>query len=99
MLSFSQFLIEKAPPKIFKRLVSQLKAKGLPTAAAYATANKKLKGYGITTKGGKLTKKGKKRNAMSAGDRAKDREAKRQGKSTKSFTYSKKTNRATLKDR
>ncbi len=76
-----------------------MKAKGLPTAAAYATANKKLKGYGITTKGGKLTKKGKKRNAMSAGDRAKDREAKRQGKSTKSFTYSKKTNRATLKDR
>jgi hypothetical protein len=99
MLSFSQFLTEKAPPKIFKRLVSQLKAKGLPTAAAYATANKKLKGYGITTKEGKLTKRGEKRNNMSAEARAKDREAKRQGKSTKSFTYSKKTNRATLKKR
>ena len=76
-----------------------MKAKGLPTAAAYATANKKLKGYGITTKEGKLTKRGEKRNNMSAESRAKDREAKRQGKSTKSFTYSKKTNRATLKKR
>jgi len=99
MLSFSEFLLEKAPPKIFKRLVSQLKAKGLPDAAAYATANKKLKGYGITDEKGKLTKKGEKRNNMSAGERAKDREAKRQGKSTKKFTYSKKTNRATLKDK
>lgn len=99
MLSFSEYLTEKANPKIFNRLVSQLKAKGLPPAMAYATANKKLKEYGIKDKKGNLTAKGKKRNKMSAESRAKDREAKRQGKSVRNFTYSKKTNRATLKNK
>ena len=99
MLSFTEYLAEKANPKIFNRLVSQLKAKGLPASKAYATANKKLKEYGIKDSKGKLTKKGEKRNDMSAGERAKDREAKRQGKSPKSFTYNKKTNRATLKNK
>lgn len=47
--------------------------------------------------GGKLTTKGKKRQALGAEGRAKDRAAKRSGKSTSSYKYNSKTNRAILK--
>ena len=36
MLSFRQFIVEE--PKILKRLVSQLKAKGMDTSKAYPVA-------------------------------------------------------------
>lgn len=47
--------------------------------------------------GGKLTAKGKKRQAMGASGRAKDRAAKASGRKTSEYNYSSKTNRATLK--
>lgn len=83
-------------PKIAERLTRQLRGKGVKNAkaAAYAFLNK----AGIL-KGTKLTKKGRKRNAMTAGQRAKARAAKASGRSAKSFKYNKRTNRATLKRR
>lgn len=47
---------------------------------------------------GKLTSDGKKRQAMGASGRAKDRAAKKSGHSTNDYKYNKKTNRATLKN-
>lgn len=47
--------------------------------------------------GGKLTAEGKKRQAMGAAGRAKDRAAKKSGRKTNEFKYNAKTNRATLK--
>lgn len=81
-------------PKIVERLTRQLRAKGVKNAksAAYAFLNK----AGVL-KGQKLTAKGKKRNAMSPGARAKARAAGRSGKSTKAYKYNKRTNRATLR--
>lgn len=81
-------------PKIVERLTRQLRGKGIKNAkqAAYAFLTR----AGIL-KGGKLTAKGKKRNAMSPGQRAKDRAAKRSGRSAGSYKYNKRTNRATLK--
>ena len=83
-------------PKIAERLTRQLRGKGIknPKVAAYAFLNR----AGLM-KGTKLTKKGKKRNAMTPGQRAKARAAKRSGKSTKAYKYTKRTNRATLKRR
>lgn len=81
-------------PKIVERLTRQLRGKGVknPKKAAYAFLTR----AGIL-KGGKLTAKGKRRNAMTPGQRAKDRAAKRSGRSTGSYKYNKRTNRATLK--
>jgi hypothetical protein len=56
-----------------------------------------LKKRGQMDNKGNLTAKGKKRQAMGNGGRAKDRAAKRSGKSTKDYKYNAKTNRATLK--
>ena len=81
---------------IVKRLTNQLGSKGVKNAKAVAIG--KLTQYGIL-KDGKLTEKGKKRQAMGASGRAKDRAAKAAGRSTKEYTYDKKTNRATLKNR
>jgi hypothetical protein len=47
--------------------------------------------------GGKLTSKGKARQALGAGGRAKDRASKKSGKKTSDYKYNAKTNRATLK--
>lgn len=84
-------------PKIVERLTRQLRGKGVKNAksAAYAFLTK----AGVLDRHGKLTKKGKKRNAMSPGQRAKARSAKASGKSPKSYKYNKRTNRATLKRR
>jgi hypothetical protein len=86
--------------KLYKRLVSQLKAKGMPDSMAYATATKKMKEAGNMPESGgpeDLTAKGKKRQAMGAAGRAKDRAAKKSGKSPKKYKYNPRTNTATLK--
>ena len=93
-----QLLEDKDVPPIVKRLRSQLETKGMNAGQAAAVANKTLQKSGVLKKGSMtLTSKGKKRQAMGAEGRAKDRAAKRSGKSTKDYVYSKKTNRATLK--
>lgn len=86
-------------PKILERLVGQLQAKGMPKAKAFAVATSQLQKAGDLKKGSQnLTPKGAKRQAMGAAGRAKDRAAKASGKhSTSDYTYSSKTNRATLK--
>lgn len=86
-------------PEILDRLVQQLMAKGKSKASAYAIANASLQKHGVLKKGTQqLTDKGKKRNSMSAGERAKDRAAKKDGNKPGDYTYNKKTNIATLKD-
>lgn len=64
-------------PKILDRLIKQLKAKGKSDTAANAIARASLQRNGVL-KGGseELTTKGKKRNNMTASERAKDRAAK-----------------------
>lgn len=85
-------------PKIFDRLVSQLKAKGHSESSAYAIATKALQRSGNLKPGTqKATTKGKRRGNMTAGERAKDRESKRTGHKPSEYKYNKKTNRATLK--
>jgi hypothetical protein len=81
-------------PKIVERLTRQLRGKGIKNAksAAYAFLTR----AGLL-KGGKLTAKGRKRNAMTPGQRAKARASKASGRSTKAYKYNKRTNRATLK--
>lgn len=102
MKSFSEFIIEAAKkakkPKILERLINQLKDKGFSIGAASAIATKTLQKAGNLKPGSnKLTKKGKKRQKMGAAGRAKDRAAKRSGKSSKSYKYNARTNRATLR--
>lgn len=81
---------------IVKRLTNQLSSKGVKNAKGVAIS--RLTEYGIL-KDGKLTEKGKKRQAMGASGRAKDRAAKAAGRSPDDYKYDKKTNRATLKNR
>lgn len=83
-------------PKIYDRLVKQLTAKGVKNPHAVAT--KQLQKSGVMKKGTKeLTPKGKKRQAMGAAGRAKDRAAKYSGNKASDYKYNKRTNRATLK--
>lgn len=85
-------------PKILERLKNQLQAKGMPKAKAYAVATKTLQKAGDLKAGStELTAKGKKRQAMGAAGRAKDRAAKRSGHKTSEYSYNPRTNRATLK--
>lgn len=85
-------------PKILERLKNQLEAKGHSESSAFAIATSQLQKHGVLKKGTQeLTAKGKVRNEMSAAERAKDRAAKAGGGSPSSYTYSKKTNRATKK--
>jgi len=84
--------------KLFDRLVSQLKAKGMPEDKAYATATSQLQKHGSMKSGTReLTKHGKKREKMGASGRAKDRAAKKSGKKTSDYKYNPKTNGTTLK--
>ena len=86
-------------PEIYDRLVSQLKAKGKDNDAAHAIATSQLQKHGILKKGTReLTDKGRERNSMSASERAKDRAAKKDGKSPNDYKYNKKTNIATQKE-
>lgn len=83
---------------ILKRLVTQLQRRGMSPAAANATARKRLQEAGILKKGSdELTEYGKKRQAMGAAGRAKDRAAKQSGKPASSYGYNPRTNRATPK--
>ncbi len=82
-------------PKLLERLKRQLAARGVKGAAGMAAAL--LKKRGQMDSKGNLTAKGKKRQAMGNDGRAKDRAAKRSGRSSKDYNYNSKTNRATLK--
>lgn len=63
-------------------------------------ALKILEGYGYVKPGTEeLTEEGKKRDAMTAEDRAKDRATQRSGRPTSAYKYDPRTNRATLKAR
>lgn len=85
-------------PAIYDRLVKQMTAKGVKNPHAAATAQ--LQKSGILKKGTKkLTAKGKKRQAMGAAGRAKDKAAKASGRKASSYKYNPRTNRATLKKR
>lgn len=83
-------------PKILIRLTAQLRGQGDKTPAVNAL--KYLRKFGIIEKDSlKLTSKGKIRNAMSPGERAKERQARYSGNDVNDYKYDKKTNRATLK--
>lgn len=85
-------------PKILIRLTNQLRAKGDKNASSNAVAY--LRKFGILKQDSyELTEKGKERNEMSAGERAKDRASKYSGRKNdpSDYTYDAKTNQATLK--
>lgn len=74
---------------LVKRLAAQVGNKGEAIAI--------LKKRGDMTASGDLTAKGKKRDDMTAAERAKDRAAKASGKPAKAFKFNSKTNTAKLK--
>lgn len=74
---------------LVKRLAAQTGSKAMAIAL--------LKKRGHLTKDGKLTAEGKKRDAMTAAERAKDRAAKASGKPAHAFKYNPRSNTATLK--
>ncbi len=80
--------------KIVERLTRQLRSRGEKGAKSMAIAI--LTSHGIL-KDNKLTAKGKKRNAMTPAQRAKDRAAKASGHNPHEYKYNKRKNRATLK--
>ena len=84
-------------PQILDRLVSQLTSKGMKKDKAYATAIKVLTRSGNLDENQNLTRKGKKRQAMGAHGRAKDRAARRAGRKPGEYNYTPATNRATLR--
>lgn len=85
-------------PDILERLVSQLQAKGMSKAQAFAVATKKLQQSGSLKPGTQeLTTRGKARSAMGAAGRAKDRAAKSSGHKAKDYTYNQLKNTARLK--
>lgn len=77
------------------RLTRQLASKGVKGAKNMAVGL--LKKYGSVNSKGKLTAKGKKRQALGAAGRAKSRSAKYNGGKASDYTYNKQTNRATKK--
>jgi len=77
------------------RLTRQLAAKGIKDAKGMAIALLKKRGH--MTGNGKLTAKGKGREKLGNGGRAKDRASKASGKPASAFKYNAKTNQATLK--
>lgn len=77
--------------QLVKRLSAQVGSTSL--------AKNLLKKRGDMTKDGELTAEGRKRNAMTASERAKDRASKGSGNKTKDYKYNVKTNSATLKGR
>jgi len=82
---------------LLERLTEQLRTqKGAPEdpeGAARAILVKR----GHMTKDGKYTEAGKKRNSMTAEERAKDRASKKLKKPVSAFKYTPRTNTATLK--
>lgn len=85
-------------PAILDRLVKQLKAKGKSQSSAFAIATSVLQKSGNLKKGStEATAKGKRRGAMTPGERAKDRASKRSKHKASDYKYNSKTNLATLK--
>jgi hypothetical protein len=85
-------------PKILKRLISQLRAKGKTYAEARTIAIAALQKSGNLKKGStQATPKGEERGNMTAGERAKDRQSRYDNRKPSDYKYNKKTNRATLK--
>ena len=82
-------------PALFERLKRQLASRGVKGAAGMAAAL--LRKRGQTDSKGKLTAKGKKRQALGNDGRAKDRAAKRDGRKASEYKYNPKTNKAKLK--
>jgi hypothetical protein len=80
---------------LVSRLTRQLASKGIKGAKNMAVGL--LKKYGSVNSKGKLTAKGKKRQALGASGRAKSRSAKYNGGKPSDYKYNKKTNRATKK--
>ena len=76
------------------RLTRQLASKGNKNAKEMAAALLTKQG---SLKNGKLTAKGKKRQALGKAGRAKDRAAKYSGNKASDYKYNPKTNRATKK--
>ena len=94
MRSFKEHLQLLREPEILDRLVQQLMDKGKSKDAAYAIATASLQKNGVLKPGSqKLTAKGEKRNSMSAGERAKDRAAKKDGNDPSEYSYNKKEDR------
>jgi hypothetical protein len=75
--------------ELLPRLTAQVGSEGLAVAL--------LKKRGDMTAKGKLTAKGKKRDAMTAEERAVDRASKASKRPAKDFKYNPSTNRATLR--
>ena len=84
-------------PKIMRRLIQQLRAKGKSLKDAVKIATSALRRSGNIDSSGKATKKGEKRGNMTAGERAIDRQSKYSKRPKSDFKYNRKTNRATLK--
>lgn len=84
-------------PKIVERLKRQLASGGNKNAKSMAYAL--LKKRGVIDDKGELTEKGKERQALGNGGRAKDRAAKASGgkHQPSDYKYNPKTNMATLK--
>jgi|APGre2960657404_1045060.scaffolds.fasta_scaffold97538_3 hypothetical protein len=85
-------------PEILKRLTRQLRGKGDKEPSKNALIY--LRKFGIIEQDSlKLTEKGKKRNEMSPGERAKDRASKYGGRKNdpSDYVYDAKTNQATLR--
>lgn len=85
-------------PAILERLVKQLRAKGKSKSSAFAIATSVLQKSGNLKKGtSEATAKGKRRGAMTPSQRAKDRASKKSKHSASEYSYSPKTNLATLR--
>ena len=80
---------------LLQRLTRQLAAKGTKGAKGMAIAL--LKKRGDMAPDGMLTAHGKKRQAMGAAGRVKDRAARESGKQASDYTYNAKTNRGMVK--
>lgn len=81
--------------KLHTRLSNQLRSRGVKNSKE--VAKRLLVKRGHMKKDGKLTEKGKERQALGNSGRAKDRAAKRSGGKPSDYKYNPKTNRATRK--
>jgi hypothetical protein len=84
-------------PAIKERLVKQLLAAGKTKASAFAIAQSSLRKSGNVDASGKATAKGKKRGAMTPGQRSNDRAAKAGGGKPSDYRYKKATNSSVKK--
>lgn len=83
--------------QLVKRLTEQLRTQKSPPKDVEGAARAILQARGQMNADGSLTEEGKKRDAMTAKERALDRATKRTGKKPSEFKYNPRTNRATLR--